>query len=77
MPNRPKLLSAETSRYSLEITELDDGTFELSHTDWDRECGDSTTHETVSEAQEAALKLTGETSIVWESPPPPEIDASA
>ena len=77
MPNRPTLLSAETSRYGLAIRQLDDGTFELAIIDWDRESGDDTTFDTVAEAQLAAEKVTGVTSIVWWPPPPPPGDASA
>ena len=77
MPNRPTLLSAETPRYGLEIAQHDNGRFELSHVDWDRERGDCTTHDTVAEAQAAAVKLTGVTSIVWKSPPSPQTDAGA
>ena len=77
MPNRPPLLSAETSRYGLEITQLDDGRFELSLLDWDRESSDDTTHDTVAEAQHAAVKLTGVESIFWKLPPSPEGDGGA
>jgi hypothetical protein len=77
MPNRPTLLSAETSRYGLAIRQLDDGTLELAIIDWDRRSGDDTTFDTVAEAQLAAEKVTGVTSIVWWSPPSPPGDASA
>ena len=77
MANRPTLLSAETSRYGLEITQRDDGTFELANIDWDREKGDDMTFDTVAEAQVAAEELAGHTSIVWRSPPSPPSDVSA
>jgi hypothetical protein len=77
MPNRPTLLSAETSRYALVITGRDDGTFELAIIDWDRERSDDRTLDTVAEAQLAAEEITGVTSIDWRSPPSSSGDASA
>ena len=77
MPRRPPLLFAETPRYGLEITELDDGKFELAIIDWELESGDDFTFDTVAGAQRSAVVCTGVTSIDWRAPPSASSDSSA